>query len=63
MTRARQEFVPNIPQSVDDVVNEDTWGETWSGDDYLLHHDNGWGILIFATTENLRACVNAQMCI
>ena len=54
MTRARQEFVPNIPHSVDDVVIEDTWGETWSGDDYLLHQDNGFDILIFTTTENLR---------
>jgi hypothetical protein len=35
MTRARQEFVPNIPQSVDDVVIEDTWVKTWSGIDFL----------------------------
>ena len=64
MTRARQEFVPNIPHSVDDVVIEDTWGETWSGDDYLLHQDNGWGILIFAMTENLRClckCADVYM--
>ena len=54
MTRARQAFVPNIPHRVDDVGIEDTWGETWSGDDYLLHQDNDWGILIFATTENFR---------
>jgi hypothetical protein len=35
MTRARQEFVPSIPQNVDDVVIEDTWSETWSGVDFL----------------------------
>jgi hypothetical protein len=63
MTRATQEFVPNIPHSVDDVVIEETWGETWSGDDYLLHHDNDWGILIFATTEIFGVCINAQMCV
>jgi hypothetical protein len=27
MTRARQEFFPNIPHSIDDVVIADTWGE------------------------------------
>jgi hypothetical protein len=41
MRRARQEFVPNIPHSVDDVVIEDTWGVTWSGDDYLLQKKFG----------------------
>jgi hypothetical protein len=64
MTRARQAFVPNIPHRVDDVGIEDTWGETWSGDDYLLHQDNDWGILIFATTENLRClrkCADVYM--
>jgi hypothetical protein len=53
MTRARQELVPNIPWEVDDVEIEDTWAETWSGDYFLLHQDNDWGILLFATPENL----------
>lgn len=64
MTRARQEHVPNIPHSVDEVRIEGTWNETWSGDEYLLHQDNDWGILIFSTEEdltNLRKCQDIYM--
>jgi hypothetical protein len=46
-------LVPNIPWEVDDVEIEGTWAETWSGDYFLLHQDNDWGILLFATPENL----------
>jgi len=64
MTRARQEFVPNIPWEVDDVEIEGTWAETWSGDYFLLHQDNDWGILLFATPENLEGlsrCTDVYM--
>jgi hypothetical protein len=43
----------DIPWEVDDVEIEGTWAKTWSGDYFLLHQDNDWGILLFATPENL----------
>ena len=49
MTRARQELVPTIPWEVGDMEIEGTW----AGDYFLLHQDNDWGILLFATPENL----------
>ena len=55
MTRARQELVPHIPWEVDEVEIEGTWAETWSGDYFLLHQDNDWGILLFATQKTLKA--------
>jgi hypothetical protein len=60
MTRARQELVPNIPWEVGDVEIE----STWAGDYFLLHQDNDWGILLFATPENLEGlsrCTDVYM--
>ena len=53
ITRTRLEYVPAVPHTVDDITIEDTWRETWSGDNFFLHHDNDWGILVFTTDENL----------
>jgi hypothetical protein len=64
MTRARQELVPNIPWEVDDVEVEGTWAETWSGDYFLPHRDNDWGMLLFLTPENLEGlsrCTDVYM--
>jgi hypothetical protein len=53
ITRTRLEYVPAVPHTVDDITIEDTWRETWSGDNFFLHQDNDWGILVFTTDENL----------
>jgi hypothetical protein len=53
MTRTRLEHFPAVPHTVHDISIEDTWRETWSGDNFFLHHDNDWGILVFTTDENL----------
>jgi hypothetical protein len=53
ITRTRVEYVPAVHHTVDDITIEDTWRETWSGDNFFLHQDNDWGILVFTTDENL----------
>ena len=53
MTRTRLELVPAVPHTVDDITIEGTWRESWSGDNFFLHQDNDWGILVFTTDENL----------
>ncbi|VDI25242.1 Hypothetical predicted protein [Mytilus galloprovincialis] len=54
MTRARLEQVPAVPHTVDDVSILGGWRETWAGDTFFLHQDNDWGILMFATDEELK---------
>ena len=64
MTRTRLEHVPVLPHTVDDITIEDTWRETWSGDNFFLHQDNDWGILVFTTDKNLirlQRCQEAYM--
>jgi hypothetical protein len=64
MTRTRLEYVPVLPHTVDDITIEDTWRETWSGDNFFLHQDNDWGILVFTTDKNLiclQRCQEAYM--
>jgi hypothetical protein len=53
MTRTRLEHVPAVPHTVEDITIEDTWRETWSGNNFLLHQYNDWDILVFSTDENL----------
>ena len=53
MTRTRLEHVPVFPHTVDDITIEGTWRESWSGDNFFLHQDNDWGILVLTTDENL----------
>jgi hypothetical protein len=53
MERIRLEHVPPVPDTVDDVIINGSWGESWSNERHHLHQDNDWGILIFATDENL----------
>jgi hypothetical protein len=57
MTRARQELVPNIPWEVGDVEIEGTW----AGDYFLLHQDNDWGILLFATNLQFQSLQNLSV--
>jgi hypothetical protein len=55
MTRARLEHVPAVPHD----INDGLWKWTWSEDRFLLYKDNDWGILIYATNENLE---NLRQC-
>eukprot|EP00745_Piridium_sociabile_P008631 TRINITY_DN1585_c0_g1_i2.p1 TRINITY_DN1585_c0_g1~~TRINITY_DN1585_c0_g1_i2.p1 ORF type:complete len:414 (+),score=39.53 TRINITY_DN1585_c0_g1_i2:1105-2346(+) len=59
MQRARADLMPPIPQSVDDVQIEGPWAQTWTQDEFLLHADNGWGVFVFATDDNL---IKLQRC-
>ena len=49
MQRARSEAMPEIPATVDEVEVAGSWAQ----DLFLLHADNDWGILVFATNKNL----------
>ena len=53
MSRARIEHIPRVPHTVDEVSIHGTWKRTWTNDRFLLYKSNDWGILIYATTENL----------
>ena len=53
VSRAKQEEVPRIPRTINDVDITGVWAETWNGDNFLLYSDNAWGIVVFATNENL----------
>jgi hypothetical protein len=59
MTRARLEHVPAVPHDINDVSIRGLWKRTWSEDRFLLYKDNDWGILIYATNENLE---NLRQC-
>lgn len=59
MTRARLEHVPAVPHDINDVSIRGLWKWTWSEDRFLLYKDNDWGILIYATNENLE---NLRQC-
>lgn len=59
MTRARLEHVPQVPLTIDDVSIHGTWKRTWSEEKFLLYQDNEWGVLIYATEDNLK---NLQQC-
>lgn len=54
VSRARQAEVPRIPRTLNDVRIDGVWARTWNDDNFLVHADNGWGVAIFATEENLR---------
>lgn len=54
MQRARSATLPAIPANLDDVHVQGIWSETWAQERFLLHVDNDWGILVFATDENLQ---------
>ena len=49
MQSARSEAMSEIPATVDEVEVAGSWAQ----DLFLLHADNDWGILVFATNENL----------
>ena len=53
--RAKREELPRISRTLNDVDINGVWAQTWNNENFLVHSDNGWGVAIFATEENLRA--------
>ena len=49
LKRTKYKNVPPVPNNVEDVEINDIWRLTWEGDDYIVHQDKDWGILIYAT--------------
>ena len=52
--------MPAIPHHIEEVIFEGVWRETWRGKRFILHQDNDWGIVIFATRANMRALSQCQ---
>ncbi|KAL8623791.1 hypothetical protein ACOMHN_054097 [Nucella lapillus] len=64
MQRARSATLPAILANLVDVHVQGIWSETWAQERFVLHADNDWGILVFATDENLqhlRQCSTVYM--
>ncbi|CAG2207603.1 unnamed protein product [Mytilus edulis] len=59
MTRTRLAHVPAVPHDIDEVSIHGHWKRTWSEDRFLLYKNNDWGVLIYATRENL---LNLRQC-
>ena len=59
MSRTRLEYVPAVPRDIEDVVIRGPWENTWSNEKFAMFNDNDWGILIYATDENLE---NLRQC-
>ena len=60
MKRAKYKNVPPIPEDVDNVVINGVWAETWDNQGNIIHQDNGWGIMVFGTDQNLRFIRHAR---
>lgn len=58
--RIRSNFMPPIPSTIDDVVIDGHWSQTWSDNNFLSFLDNDWGIAIFVTTAMLRVLQRAD---
>lgn len=51
--RVREQNVPPIPGTIEDVAIAGPWAVTWLQERHLLVNDIDWGIAIFATDANL----------
>ncbi|KAL8614056.1 hypothetical protein ACOMHN_026273 [Nucella lapillus] len=52
--RTRSALVPPIPTTVEEVNIDGPWAETWLRDMFLLRNVPEWGIVIYATDQNIR---------
>lgn len=52
LRRERRKTYPAIPHSVNDVVIDGPWADTWTGKRFLCHQDNCWGIAIYMTKRD-----------
>ena len=58
--RRRRSLLPDIPESVEDVVIQGEWAQTWAGLPFLSYQDANWGITVFATNANIRILGRCQ---
>ena len=54
ISRRRKELMPAILENVDNVQFENESTETWEGEHFILHQDNEWGLVVFATDEAIQ---------
>jgi hypothetical protein len=54
LNRTRSFLLPEIPHTVEDVVIEGEWAETWNRKRFMSLQDNDWGLLVFATDANYK---------
>ena len=54
MGRYRASMMPPIPESFEEVDPQNEWAETWIGERFLTLNDREWGVLAYATDEDLR---------
>ena len=55
MDRARQESLPPVPASIEEIDINGLWARCLEGERFLLKLDRDMGIAIFATWNNIRA--------
>ena len=60
LRRKKRENVPPIPRKVEEVQIGGVWAETWDGRNNIAHIDNDWGIIIFATEQQIRLLRHAK---
>ena len=60
LNRQRCQVQPPIPRTVEDINIRGEWARTWSGRDFLIHTDNDWGILVFATDKGLKCLQRSE---
>ena len=54
LNRVRASLVPEVPTTLADVVVPVDYATTWMGENFLLHQDNGEGVLVFGTDSDLQ---------
>lgn len=58
--RFRAKFIPELPQSINDVNIVGEWRKSWKGKKFLSHIDNRRGIVVFCTRKMLHALQQAS---
>ena len=61
LNRERAKHVPPVPRNLAQVNINGLWALTQNQQQYLRHQNNGSGVLIFATDEDLQLLANATM--
>lgn len=60
LQRVRVEHMPRLPATVDDVVIQGGWSETWRSHRFLLEQNNNVGFALFCSDEDLDALLRCQ---
>ena len=51
--RARRFEMPPIPRTINDVIIDGVWAETWNGEHWLKYANRNIGLFVFTTNDNL----------